>query len=371
LKNVQYIGDFAFSSSGVTKVTFGESLLELGENPFYDCDIVSFAKTEDEIFNGKVVGQTTIDTYAISQYVVVMDGVLYQLVPNGWELVSYPKSSTRTTYTVADDTVRISANAFADSALQSVTLPISLAAIGDKAFYGCNNLSMVVFTSLNAPVLEEEYDTSYATYSTMPISGNYVNNYGAYQGLGISKYYVWFIYNGDKVSYNNWYYGANFVSYIGTLQNKLVMVRPLNGVGYDTFILSQYFDCVVSGNNAPTDETLAVINKIKALPSTITLDSESAIVEARTAYDGLTSIEQQALVSNYSVLTEAEQKLVYLKNKGTTGGDGTEIKNEGETSAFLTFLHNNFVGLIIALVLLLAVAGLVTYILIDKKKNKR
>ena len=54
-----------------------------------------------------------------------------------------------------------------------------------------------------------------------------------------------------------------------------------------------------------------VIEKIKDI-GTVTLERESAITEARKAYDELT-VEQKALVTNYKTLTDAEAKLAELK----------------------------------------------------------
>ena len=57
----------------------------------------------------------------------------------------------------------------------------------------------------------------------------------------------------------------------------------------------------------------AVIEKIKAIGE-VTLESEAAIKEARTAYDKLTEA-QKKLVTNYGKLTEAEEKLAELKEQ--------------------------------------------------------
>ncbi len=61
----------------------------------------------------------------------------------------------------------------------------------------------------------------------------------------------------------------------------------------------------------------AVIAKINAI-GTVTLNSESAINSARSAYDALTSV-QKALVTNYSTLESAEKTLEELKNKPALG----------------------------------------------------
>ncbi|MBR4868751.1 MAG: hypothetical protein IKU10_06305, partial [Clostridia bacterium] len=55
-----------------------------------------------------------------------------------------------------------------------------------------------------------------------------------------------------------------------------------------------------------------VIDQIAALPSTITLNNESAVNVARAAYEGLTDT-QKTYVTNYSKLTSAESKIAQLK----------------------------------------------------------
>ncbi len=350
LDAAEYVGDYAFANSSVTSVTFGSAVKELGENPFFGCDISSFGKLTPVKFNGNVLDYELTENYDISDTVKVIDGVLYQKVKNGLVLVSYPMSKAGTQYKVQDGTVRISARAFSGSELENVTLASTLKAIGDKAFYGCDKLAVVEFLSYDAPSLEEEYDESYANLSNLPISGYY----STYEGLGICDYYMWNV----TSSPNNFYFGANFVDYIGHIRNNLVVVRPANGQNYDTFIMSQYFKSAIMGNNAASDRTLEVIALIDALPEEITLDSKEAVAAARNAYDNL-SDDQKELVTNYVKLTESELKLEQLKN--TEGGETTESKGVSVAVAVI--------GYVLAGVIAIAFAAFVAVILLKKKKS--
>ncbi len=65
----------------------------------------------------------------------------------------------------------------------------------------------------------------------------------------------------------------------------------------------------------------AVIDKIAALPETVTLNDEAAVVAARTAYDDLTD-SQKALVTNLDKLLAAEAQLVPQPPVAITYGDG-------------------------------------------------
>lgn len=354
------IGDFAFAESAVTQVTFGDQLTTLGENPFYGCAISTFGKMTDVVFNGSVIGTQLNETYDVSATVRVIDGVLYQTVPNGLELVCYPMAKQGSDFAVADGTVRLTARSFAGSELQTVTLPGSLLAIGDKAFYGCESLRMVVFKGYDAPILEEEYDANYATEANVP----YKESAG---GLGIVDYYMWNVGTGGG---SNYFYGANFADYIGHIKTPLIMVSPSNGQGYDTFIFDNYFSVKVTGDPAATKATLEVIAIIAQLPdaSAVTLADEAKIVAARQAYDAITSLEQKALVTNYSRLTDAESIIEYLKQGQT---DPNPEDPTDTPSAVATFFRNNMVGLIISGVLLVAVAGLIVWVVMLKKNNKR
>jgi hypothetical protein len=267
--------------------------------------------------------------------------------------------ATASSFVVADGTVRISARAFEGTVLKDVVLPATLKSIGHKAFYACNQLSVVIFQSYYAPIMEEEYDLSIVTLDYLPFTGVvYDVDNTPKEGLGISKYYMW-----NFTAPNNFYYGANFVNYVGkNANNKIVMVKPINGQNYETFITQQYFGTVALGSTACMEYTQSVIALIAALPNGISLQHEAQVVAVRQAYDKIAGLDQKALVTNYSKLTNAEARIAYEKekaNKPETPQD-EPIVQENE---FVTFMKNNAVGLIIALVVAL---GAGAYIVTDK-----
>ena len=369
LTNVETVGDFAFADSEVTRVTFGENKLKaLGENPFYGCNIDTYGKSIDVIFNGQEVGTDIIDNYDVSETVSVIDGVLYQKIKTGLELVSYPKNKVGKSYIVEEGTVRLTARAFMGAELENVTLPSTLKAIGDKAFYKCDKLSVVVFKSLSAPTLEEEYDTSYLSYLNLPFTGRM----GDFEGLGIAPYYMWNV----TASFSSFYFGANFVDYIGHVDNDLVMVRPANGEYYETFILSQYFGTVITGDNAATEATLSVIAMINALPKSVTLTDKEAVAAVRAAYDQIPSREQQALVGNYDQLVNAESIIAYLESEANKqpentppqdSSDSSSPDGTGTTTDDCSNVGAGFIGALIGIaVVSLAELG---YVLLTKKKT--
>lgn len=315
------LGDFVFVKETLTpfRVSLGNKLATLGDNPFAMCQIEPFFATKTETFNGKDY-TTVIYTFDISDTVQVIDGSLYCRVPKGLELITYTGRNPANVV-VADGTVRITAMAFAGSDVVMVTLPGTLISIGHKAFYDCNRLSIVVFRGYEAPNLEEEFDQLYyESFDHIPATGSF--DFTLYDGTGVSKeglgivpYYMW---NVTSTKYSNVYYGANFVDYIGCVSSPIVMVRPANGIYYDTFIYGQYFAYTNDGENAADEITLAAIAAISRLPKPVSLADEHLVIAARSAYDRIATMEQQALVTNYTELISAERRIQLLKDSGTS-----------------------------------------------------
>ena len=156
----------------------------------------------------------------------------------------------------------------------------------------------------------------------MPHTGYYEE----WEGLGIVPYYMWF------GGMSNFYFGANFVNHIGHLEdNQMVMVRPINGQHYDSFIFSQYFSTMVDGHYAPIADTLAVIEMIAALPdaANVTFADKAAIEAARAAYNNLPNNAQKSLVDT-TRLDAAEMILNSYLEQDTPNenvGDVTEEKD--------------------------------------------
>ena len=323
MKNIKSIGAYAFAYTGITSadisavidlgshafmkdvttdftVTFGSSLVSIGENPFAYCKLSPITTEKvNESFNGTDYSEVT-DTFNITDSVKVINGSLYRVVPNGLEFIAYCGNGGNVT--VAEGTVRISALSFAGSDVASVVLPSTLYSIGHKAFYGCEKLVAVSFSSYNAPVLEEEYDVY------LFLEGNNIPATGE-GGLGIVPYFMWNVTSWPT----NVYYGANFVDYVGCVDNKILMIRPSNGKNYNSFIFGQYFDTVVDGAPAADEITLEVIEAIKKIPEKVTLSDEALVIAARAAYNKIGTNEQKALVTEYSKLTAAEKRIADLK----------------------------------------------------------
>ena len=373
------IGDFAFMKLEPTAFTviLGDQLTSLGDNPFAMCMLDPFYIETVETFNG-VDYATRNYTYDISETVFVIDGSLYCAVPNGLELITYTGMNADNLL-IAEGTVRITGQALAGTDVRMVTLPASLKAVGHKAFYRCENLSMVVFTSYDAPILEEEFDSSYyESLEHIPGMGNhgeytdYDGNTVQIEGNGQIPYFMW---NATGGLYHNVFYGANFMDYVGYVENKILMVRPANGQNYDTYIYGQYFQLgmIVDGSAAADRNTQAFIDAVNKLPSPVGLDDEAAVVAARALYNKITGLEQQSLASEaYATLLSAEQRIAKLKESGS-GEQGTETpENPDQSTDTGTDAPKQVGGVVIVIVIVALVAvGVAIVILLNMREKKK
>ncbi len=352
LTAAETVGNLAFYKHEQTpfKVTLGTALITLGDNPFAGCDVEPFCQIQITEFNGNNY-EEKIYTYTISDTVQVIDGSLYCTVENGGlELITFAGTNL-VDAKVAEGTVRITAMAFAGSDVKMVTLPYTVHSIGHKAFYNCNELGVVVLQSYNAPILEEEFDASYyETYTHIPGTGDY-GDYVDFDGEtvyivgnGQIPYYMW---NATGGVYSNVFYGASFIDYVGYVEDKIMMVRPTNGQGYDSYIYRQYFDLVVDGGASYDDNSVAFLNAMNKLPERVALEHEDLVIAARAAYDKIGSTEQKGLVESvYAKLISAEQRIKQLKAESSGKEPGTTEED------------NSSVGLIIGIVVaVIVVAG--------------
>ncbi len=372
LSSAEYIGTHAFYKENVTEfvLKLEQVLMDIGDNPFANCVIAPFYTTEDVMFGEQVMGTKDVYTYDLSDNIKIIDGSIYRVVPKGLELIAWMGG---TTAKVADGTVRIGAMAFAGDDVERVILPYTVAAIGHKAFFGCTDLQFVSFASYKAPILEEEYDSFYyESMQNIPAAGIYEfqDNYGNpinYEGKEIVPFFMW---NVTSLP-SNFFYGANFIDYVGHVDNKITMISPVNGKNYDSFIMDHYFALTVEGASAADDTTLAAIAAIQKLPtsaSEITLNHKGLVVAARAAYDKIVSDEQRALVpsSLLTILKDAEQMIEDLEYLASD--PNADIIPGKEKNGLKTAL---IVLIVVVSILALCVIGLgvVIFIFIRKIKN--
>ena len=377
LSSAEYIGEMAFMKEIATPfaVILGNALADVGDNPFAYCLLDAFSMDVIETVNNKDYVKKSY-TFDLSDTVRVIDGVLYRVVPNGLELIAFAGDAT--TVNVADTTVRIGAMAFAGYGVEKIVFPYTLASIGHKAFFACNKLTIVSFSSYDAPILEEEYDPAYyMSGQNLPATGDYsfemVNGTVTYEGLGIVPYFMWNV--SDLPT--NIFYGANFMDYIGHVDQRIMMLRPVNGQNYDSFIYGQYFNLVLDGASAADDTTLNAIASINRLPDKVALSDEALVIAAREAYDKVASMEQIALVTNFEKLENAEKRIANLKYLAGEGSgnnpEDPETPEKPGTSddAAESAKKKNVPVALIIVVLAVAAAAVVALVFVEKSKRSK
>ena len=367
LSAAEKLGDFVFIKENLTPVTvkLGSALTSIGNNPFTMCSVEPLYTEEVLGFNGTDY-KNKVYTYNISDNVFVIDGSLYCKIGTGLELITFAGTDLGDVQ-VADDTVRIGSYAFAGSQIEMVKLPYTVASIGHKAFYLCDKLTAVSFASYEAPILEEEFDSGYyESMEHMPGTGDfgtymdYDGNEVQITGIGLVPYYMW---NATDGLYSNVFYGANFADYVGYVDNKLTMIAPVNGQHYDSYIWDQYFDLRVEGAAGADDVTLNAIAAINKIPERVAYEDKSIVEAARAAYGKIATTEQQALVTNYSVLASAEQRIVAL------------TPTEEEVQTVVTPEEKESVNWLAWVVIGLGAAGVTVAVIIEllgtKKKQRK
>ncbi len=176
-EGVTFIGEEAFSESAISNITLPQSLVRIGEQAFEHTLIttitlpknVKYLGNEDrvsdsgllieeddlygDVFNGCELLTAVIVAEGNTAYASV-DGML--LTKDKKTLLFCPIACQATA--VPQGVEHIYEEAFYKSHLTTITLPASLTEIGRRAFYGCDNLNVVV------SYIEEPFEISGGTF---------------------------------------------------------------------------------------------------------------------------------------------------------------------------------------------------------------
>ncbi|MBQ7949219.1 MAG: leucine-rich repeat protein [Clostridia bacterium] len=246
---VETIGDFAFFNGGETTVVIPATLKKIGYGAFANSRNLNSFTVEDN-----------------TGY-IVENNVLYRVIDQAageYEVTAYPAalSLENKTLTVKTGTLRIDSYAFYGlnkDVLDKVTLPYTVNAIGDSAFYA-SGVKEYTFESIQAPTLETVYRQEISDSIQSVISK--LNGAAYYKG----------------------YYNTNFekeiyyyTKYVRE-ENKLIINYPTNGNGYTNHVYKLYFGVRNAVGTLPEDETRMCTQIIDALP-------EASEVQGWTAWD--------------------------------------------------------------------------------------
>ena len=255
LPAAEHIGDYAFWLSNLNSVSIPEAV-HIGAHAFgYTLLEGEFTVPASVTYIGE--GAFTADPAltsvslerAYDDYKTV-DGVLFRVLEDGGlELLVYPAGKSGASYTVPDGTVRIGENAFdSASALTEITLPASLEAIGDKAFYRCGAKDFT-FLGLSAPVLESKYVDPY--------------DYDA----DTYEYLVFGAIGEGAIYYANFFDYLALQLYLEDNSFGLTLHYPENASGFDSPVYTDYFETVEK--EAPVADALTklAVSLLEEMPS--------------------------------------------------------------------------------------------------------
>ncbi len=123
---VTTIGNYAFANctSVIGGVEIPAKVTSMGTNPFSNATVESFTVAS---------GNTSFKA---------VDGVLMNAA--GTTIVAFPIGTSSSSYTMPNTVVTINDEAFLNSTLSEITLSTSLKTVGDKAFNGSKNISLLV-----------------------------------------------------------------------------------------------------------------------------------------------------------------------------------------------------------------------------------
>lgn len=168
--NLKYIMSYAFASTGVVNIELPEGLQLLEERAFYKCSDLTRVVVPVGVsafnFNMVFEGCDSLTDFVVDENTDIfriIDGVMFNKEMT--VLYFYPSDKEDKEYVVPEGVVKIAANAFYNNRfLSKVTLPESLAVIGDKAFFGTENLTIYVMKSKKPPVLEGRFVSDKTDY---------------------------------------------------------------------------------------------------------------------------------------------------------------------------------------------------------------
>lgn len=356
------IADRAFYYQNKLMVAETSACKYFGEYSFFYCESLVYAPVtaavtiEANAFTGTAIETVTlasanlsyvdpsaytstkITAYSVqnSDTYFTDNGILYKrLDEDKYELVSYPiNAGSYLSYDILDGTVRIADFAFYSvEYLIRVNIPESVRSIGDCAFINAKT-RIFNFDSLLAPELETDYvevTTDYNDTYVWQVYSNFVGPFSYSNGkFGAFKYNPIRPTGDDEIVYvsdrlmgtmqlqNDSYTG-------GGLNNgwfSMILSRPSNAVGFDTFIWANYFDNVMLTPERLEQNTIDIMDRIRQLPdaSSITLANKSEINLVRVMVDNLKSDQQRAFIRDaglIDVLTACEKRIATLEGNNT------------------------------------------------------
>ena len=292
---VEVIGFQSLSFTGITEIKLPSTVTLV--------EATAFTNNKNHVAIKNMDGK---DTGKINDYLLLDEGVLYSVNPNGkYTLTCYPTAKENIEYEVLFNTVRIDDYAGAyNKNIKKLIFPDTLKLIGNMCFNECIDLNTIEFKSTVAPVLE----------GTIISDIMYEDDTEAFKVLN-----KFFQLNG----YYPLYYG-HFKGLVGVV-DKLDIILPANDslTGYDSFLYKLYFN-VDSAKKSEyvglNEKSIDYLNKVSLVPEEVLLSHGDIIIDAITAYNVLDQdltkygYSQEYLDDLYNNLISAKEKWDELKD---------------------------------------------------------
>ena len=261
-EGVTSIGDYAFCSSAVSEVILPESLLELGDEVFFDCPNLEHIEIPSGVrsFAGDSLSSYALKSISVSdenQYFSAYDGVLYN--KDMTALVRYPSGKDGDRFCVPRCVNQISYAAFYSTGLKSLYVPETVSEI---AYFGLSTSGLTVYGTKGSAAEQAVLDyTSYGFtmyFCDASITGCTMVSVGSASGNAGDTVYVPVLLSG-----NTGFSNLNLqISYdTSKLSLKSVQAEEFGalytqGVGMDTGVYNMSWD---SADNIAYNGTIATL----------------------------------------------------------------------------------------------------------------
>lgn len=323
----EFIGDYAFANTSLTMVTlpvsFNKATYKYTWTIYDEKGRVEQVKSRNIPSFGagafSSIKTLTAINVASDGEIVSIDGILYAVRPDGYELLQYPAGKSGKSYKTVDGTVAIGDSAFEGvEELENIELVYTVGTIGSYAFYS-SSVKNYTFNSVEAPTLLAKYvDTSGMSRNDIvyKLFAKSMSSTAEDATIGTTIYYANFLDYVAKRIYKDYFQNYNAPDF------KLTMNIPKNGTGYDTNVWTEFFGTINKTSNIlPDAKTHETIDAIESIAEIMTDDQIAAATDitaldavaqatqnARKAYNSITDKEQIALLGEY------EQKLLATEN---------------------------------------------------------
>ena len=220
---VTNIGDYAFSDCGLSSVVIPDNVLNIGDNAFERCrrltnvsigagvtDIGTHSFSECSSLKAFTVSDGNAVYSSTNGLLLSKDGKTLVLgvnerdiaIPHGITNIgahAFARCERLTNISIPDSVTSIGARAFEGCWMSSVTIPASVTDIGDCAFADCGSLASVVFEG-NAPNVGEDCFLIWWDDTVDPEEGHYSTIYvkNGSTGWGVDIPGEW---NGAQIEY--------------------------------------------------------------------------------------------------------------------------------------------------------------------------